>query len=506
MALNPNIALNVKGIEVTNPLAQYAQVAQLQSLQNQNQVSQMQLDQMRRDDETLRQIQAKAVENGGPSDLGQIADAYLKSGNPRFVEFGIGLRQKLDEKEQFARIMSMGKTPAPAAPVTNALAPTMQPGALGSGTFGIAPEPVNRLAPAPAAPAPVANAMAAPDVSVLRNKRNALLSMGTPQSIAAARAMDSDIALMSKESPDTQTMRSLGYPLTTEGYRQYQNAKRAPTEIAKLITERDTLPIGDPNRKVYDQAIADLGAQNRIAQQRLAFEQSKFAWEKANPTMSIQEDPTGLLAVNTRTGVATPVVYGPTGFQAAPAAAPTAAPTAMPVPTEVGGRMSGMPVGGKPKEAPAKFNDTDMQLANLAGSLKEFQDEVGKKLITGAKFLPSGADTARMQAKYTALLMGVKDLYTLGALTGPDMSIIESQITNPASWAGKMTTREGFKEQTKVIEDMLKRSTKNLENTYSRTPKAAREALKGLPDGESSGISGATPTNPLGLTIPGVKP
>jgi hypothetical protein len=496
MALDPNIALNVKGLEVPNPVAQYAQVAQLQSLQNQNQVSQMQLDQMRRDDETLRQIQATAVKNGGPSDLGQIADAYLKSGNPKFVEFGIGLRQKLDEKSQFARIMSMGETPPPAAPVTNALAPTMQPGALGSGTFGIAPEPVNRLAPAPAAPAPVANAMAAPDVSVLRNKRNALLSLGTPQSIAAARAMDADIASISKESPDTQTMRSLGYPLTTEGYRQYQSAKRAPTEIAKLITERDTLPIGDPNRKIYDQAIADLGAQNRIAQQRLAFDQNKFAWEKANPGFELKEAEDGsIVGVNKRTLQAFPVTVG----GAAPSTAPMAAgetPTA---------NVIGAPLKGKGKEAPAKFNDTDLQLANLAGSLKEFQDEVGKNLFTGAKFLPSGSDTARMQAKYTALLMGVKDLYTLGALTGPDMSIIESQITNPASWAGKMTTREGFNEQTKVIEDMLKRSTTNLENTYSRTPKAAREALKGLPSGASSGISGATPTNPFGLTIPGVK-
>jgi hypothetical protein len=313
--------------------------------------------------------------------------------------------------------------------------------------------------------------------------------------------MDSDIALMSKESPDTQTMRSLGYPLTTEGYRQYQSAKRAPTEIAKLITERDTLPIGDPNRKIYDQAIADLGAQNRIAQERLAFEQRKFAYEKANPTMSIQEDPTGLLAVNTRTGVATPVVYGPTGFQAAPAAAPTAAPTAMPMPAEVGGRMLGMPVSGKPKEAPAKFNDTDLQLAGLAGSLKEFKNEVNKNLFTGASFLPAGADTRRMQAKYTSLLMGVKDLYTLGALTGPDMSIIESQLTNPASWTGKITTKEGFKEQIQVIEDMLKRSTTNLENTYSRTPKAAREALKGLPSGAASGISGATANDPLGLGV-----
>jgi hypothetical protein len=177
-------------------------------MQNQNQVSQMQLDQMRRDDETLKQIQAKAVEHGGPADLNQIADAYLKSGNPKFVEFGVGLRQKLDERAQFANIMGMGETPASAraAPVANALTAPMQAGALGSGTFGMAPEPVNRLAPAPA---PAANALAAPDVSNLRAKRNALLAMGTPQAIAAARAMDADIALASRE-PTYQNVPGVG--------------------------------------------------------------------------------------------------------------------------------------------------------------------------------------------------------------------------------------------------------------------------------------------------------
>jgi len=201
MALDPNIALGVKGIEVANPVAQYAQVAQLQSLQNQNQVSQMQLDQMRRDDETLKQIQAKAVEHGGPADLNQIADAYLKSGNPKFVEFGIGLRQKLDERDQVAKIMSMGQPPAARpAPATNALAPTMQAGALGSGTFGMAPElRVNQLAPAPAAPAPAANALAAPgglNLETLLAQRKAFIALKMPD---MARALDAEIALASKE-------------------------------------------------------------------------------------------------------------------------------------------------------------------------------------------------------------------------------------------------------------------------------------------------------------------
>lgn len=193
MALDPSIALGVRPVEIPNQLAQYGQMAQIESAQNQNQVAQMQLAQMRRDEATLKQIQATAMEHGGPSDLNQIAEAYLKSGNPKFVEFGVGLRQKLDERAQFAKIMGMGQPSAVAAP-----APTpMQAAALGSGTFGVAPEPANRLAPA--APAPVANALAAPDVSTLRAKRDAFLALGTPQAIAAARALDADIALASKE-------------------------------------------------------------------------------------------------------------------------------------------------------------------------------------------------------------------------------------------------------------------------------------------------------------------
>lgn len=110
---------------------------------------------------------------------------------------------------------------------------------------------------------------------------------------------------------------------------------------------------------------------------QLGLAQAKFAFEKANPTMSIQEDPSGLLAVNTRTGVATPVVYGSMGIQAAPVA-PTAGPSVMrdqgagmpgervsaiPGMTSVldrnvapatmvaqgGERMAGMPVVGKEK-------------------------------------------------------------------------------------------------------------------------------------------------------------
>lgn len=50
MALDPNIALGVRPLELANPLTQYGQIAQLQSAQNQNQLAQYQLGAAQRQD------------------------------------------------------------------------------------------------------------------------------------------------------------------------------------------------------------------------------------------------------------------------------------------------------------------------------------------------------------------------------------------------------------------------------------------------------------------------
>lgn len=238
------------------------------------------------------------------------------------------------------------------------------------------------------------------------------------------------------------------------------------------------------------------------ARKRLEFDQNKFNWEKANPGFELKEaDDGSIVGVNKRTLQAFPVTLG---GGAAPAAAPAAGGTGMPsarvpapqapqAPLAGATPTAGKPLMGKGKEPPAKFSDTDLQLSGLAGSLQEFKKEVARDVFTGAKFLPSGEDTNRMQAKYISLLMGLKDAYTLGALTGPDLSLIEAQLTNPASWSGKFVTKKGFDSQIQTIEDMLNRSAKNLENAYGRVPKATKQALGNL----SSGAGGEN--DPLGL-------
>jgi hypothetical protein len=535
MAFDPSIIMGYKGMgELPNPVSQLAQVSQIQASQQQQQLNKMKIEELVADRKELNDFAIKLQDKGITPR--QYMEMLRSSRDPVKQEKGMEGLMRLDEIEKFDAYQARQAKPASATMPTGAFSMMRQPAVapaaptqdmLGTGMYGMAPTaPTNALAAnAGVSPQPSVNALASPQsrLDELEARFREVSRFTAPGAKAEADRLKDQIKALQAVHvvPNVGLVTGAGQTIVASGM--------APTEIKKLTSERDSLPAADPRRKVYDQAIADLGAANRNAEARLRFDQAKFNWEKANPTMSIQEDPSGLLAVNTRTGMATPVVYGPTGFQAAPAAAPgasmmrqppaalpgqrvaaipgmasvldrTAAPAAMPVPAEVGARMPGMPVGGK-KEAPVKFNDTDLQLAGLAGSLKDFKDEVNKNLFTGAKFLPSGADTAAMTAKYTALLMGVKDLYTLGALTGPDMSIIESQITNPASWSGKFTTKQGFNEQTKVIEDMLKRSTTNLETTYGRVPKASRKALEGLPGGAGGGISGATANDPLGLGI-----
>ena len=139
------------------------------------------------------------------------------------------------------------------------------------------------------------------------------------------------------------------------------------------------------------------------------------------------------------------------------------------------------------------FSAKEQKLKDFEGYLTDYKNELAKDLTVfptkiplipsqGIEIpLPVGPDTARMQAKYNSLLMGVKDAYQLGALTGPDMSIVEAQITNPASISGMLYNKDAFNEQVKVLEGLLSRAKTNLETSYGRKM-APQPAAAQLPD------------------------
>ena len=86
MPLDPNIALQVRGLELQNPLAQYGQLAQIQNAQNQNALAQFQLGSAQRA-ETKDIARTNALAQAGTDDTA-IANALLKSGDLKsYAEF-----------------------------------------------------------------------------------------------------------------------------------------------------------------------------------------------------------------------------------------------------------------------------------------------------------------------------------------------------------------------------------------------------------------------------------
>jgi hypothetical protein len=248
MALDPSIALGIRPLEVPNQLAQYAQMAQVENAQRQGEVAQMQLEQLKQDRVEMQGFQKFLVESGDNPDLKQFATRLLRS--PKHYEKGVEMLQKLREQDKFEETGRklypelFGAAPAGAAPpVTGAMpmaAPTARPsGALGSGTFGMMPEPVNNLAPAPVAPAnalapaPVApsNALVAPIGKTPDQLRKEIILFGGSNAPGAKNMVDMLKAQLTESLKQTDTqreMQALGLPLTNEGFKQYIALKQAP--------------------------------------------------------------------------------------------------------------------------------------------------------------------------------------------------------------------------------------------------------------------------------------
>ena len=413
MALDPNISLGVRQIELANPLAQYGQIAAIQNAQNQNQLAQFQLGAARRQEESQNVL----------------ADVYKRSLNP---ETGA-----IDSQALIRNLAGSNAAYLIPDVQTKLLATEKERGLIKK--TGIETEEKEFK---------------------LKNDKlnfawNAVGSASTPQDAIQkiTEGVRSGVFDMKGASADIQQLQNM----TPEQYQQYRVQKvmgilDAKDKLGFMLPKTRDRDIGGMIQTIQDNpALPGYGMPivggaisktptfaEQTGQGQLSLAKAKFAFEQANPTMSIQEDPNGLLAVNTRTGVATPVVYGPTGFQAAPAAAPGASmmrqppaalpgqrtpaipgmtsvldQTAMPLVTQGGERMPGMPVAGKEKpmtesQSNATAYGMRMKEANavlddlakkgvLKGALVEGVPLVGESL---GKVLPSvlgGTSAAQQQ-------------------------------------------------------------------------------------------------------------
>lgn len=465
MALNPNISLSVRPIEIPNQLAQYAQLSQIQSAQQANQLNQMQMAEYQRaraEEEGTRNFLANA-DLSDPTVRSQLMTKYGKAG--REIATNLTASDKA-RSEDLARQAKLAQD-------TQAMYQNIS--------------------------------------GIISNKADAAKFL---QLVVNDPAM--------KDSPLTkiplmqQIARIPEDPAGLDDWKKQfaLGATKYITENKPVTFAQDTgsggrlmsrAGLGGPATLVpgsdytKTQTFAD---QNAAA--RLAFDKSKFDFEKANPTLSIQEDPSGLLAVNMRTGVATPVVYGPMGIQAAPAAGTAPAPAAAPsasmmrqppaalpgqrvpaipgmasvldqtgapaapaaMPSTTGERVPGQPVTAK-KSMPEAYAKQAMGVANTNDSLEKLLSTM--KNFKSSDMLNPTRRAELGQAHATTLLFA-KELFNLGVLNGGDERIVNSVINNPVDFSSTAVPIEAIRKQARDLQGVVDRTNKNLSTVYKMPP------------------------------------
>ena len=422
--------------------------------------------------QSMMQMAAKLLEGSGPSPvrrtLGQNLGSALgagaeavQSGQTNAVQQML-LKQKLDEaklqKDQAARIAEIfgASQPAPTpltgvdainAPAGGAVGPTM-----------------SRAAAIGTMPAPAANDRSA---QAEKYRKAAALYAADPTKAKAYMDIAEQLAPREKFSTTPQFGRSaagtpISYVLSEDGGMKVLNVQQNPDfsyqDMGGYISVRDKRNNQEVEQIKKTMSASEI-ASNQVALGNLGVARGNLGVAQGNLALSrdrfksegytVQDSAEGKVYVSRDPTKPTIPVLGPSGSQLKSRVDP-----------------------------PADFMKSAKKLQDMEGTLKDFKGELDKNLTVfppeiplpfGAKIpLPTGTDTATIKAKYNALLMGVKDLYELGALTGPDMAIVEQQLTNPASFSGLFTSRAAMGQQVQVLEDMLARSKENLSTTYNR--------------------------------------
>ena len=309
MPLDPSIALGVRPLEIPNQLAQYGQLAQIQNAQQQNALAQFQLGAARRAEQGQTALgQAYGEFYGGGAGLGGAPGAA--PGELSYDAMSNAIVNKLSKTAPYLIPAELAK-----------IAEMKQKSLLTKETQG------------------KIDAQAAAQIdkslSVFRQAVPAINDADSAVRYIKAQYADPVLGKVANrfkplEQTIEETIRRFSTP---EGIRQWkiENAgitgdqliammkqTTQTTDLGGQVRERQMdyfgQPVGEPTFTQKTPTIGDV-----TGQKRLAFDERKFAWEKANPGFELKEAEDGsIVGVNKRTLQAFPVTVG----GAAPAAAP----------------------------------------------------------------------------------------------------------------------------------------------------------------------------------------
>ena len=361
MALNPNIALSARGVELQDPLAQYGRVMAIQQAGNQNALAQYQLGAAQRGE--ARDIARTNALAGAGSDETAIANALLKSGDiPAYSAFVKAIEDRKTQRLMQQKTQGeISAQPLAMQKAENELFDTSMKQIRNSWGSVRTPE----------------DAMAIHDAThrdPVINKRLQAFGiteqMGRQQIIDAAQDPARFAAFVKKAQLSAKEFMEMNKPVTSVG----------PTGIVQTPGLGGAATIVPGTSAAFQMTPAQIAA-NEIAQQQLgvsqgqlSLAQQKFNFEKANPGFELQQTEDGsFVGINKRTLQAVPVTMG----GAAPVAAPAAPGAGMPGPrVPAPAATPGVPVKGAPKSKDISVSEQQASY-NIARVLNA-ADEIGK--------------------------------------------------------------------------------------------------------------------------------
>ena len=250
-AFDPTIGARLANIPQEAQKQQTAnmlQAMQMQGAMRQNEMSQMQLDELKSDRAEMIKLQQDLAAKGGSPDLGRLANVLMKS--PKYFKLGIELSQKLSAQARFDKL-NFGDAPPPT--------PTEAP--------------ANMLPGVVSPPAGITNPPAAPQaqttIANLNRQIAANMALGTEQGYKYAEMLQKRVdalgkvytvgtTLMGSEgqiigtapeatSQEIRTMRELGYPNTPAGYAAFRDTQR-PERLLTPAEQKQTIDIALASR------------------------------------------------------------------------------------------------------------------------------------------------------------------------------------------------------------------------------------------------------------------
>lgn len=106
------------------------------------------------------------------------------------------------------------------------------------------------------------------------------------------------------------------------------------------------------------------------------------------------------------------------------------------------------------KPMPVEFNKSVVGLNELTNALNTYKTEL--KASGGPAAFATGETKGKLQGAYTALQMGLKNAFELGALAGPDLELLQGMLVDPTSAKSMLYGGKGVDAQISQAEKYIK--------------------------------------------------